>query len=110
MGQIWDFFQISFNIFWPGEPKCTESDLKKYPDLFILNLTLKNPRICTIFCSYSDIRETRRIEVENECQIWPIIGSYWSQIGQIRDFLDKIARCPGFDLFKEQNDPLWGLK
>ena len=26
-------FKISFSTFWLDEPKCTESDLKKVPDL-----------------------------------------------------------------------------
>ena len=26
-------FKISFSTFWLGEPKCTETDLKKFPDL-----------------------------------------------------------------------------
>ena len=32
MGQIREFFQIRFSTFWLGEPKCTESDLKKIPE------------------------------------------------------------------------------
>ena len=25
IGQIWDFFKISFSTFWLGEPKCTKT-------------------------------------------------------------------------------------
>ena len=40
-----DFFQIRFSIFWLGEPKCTESDLKKIPRFvpFGANLTHFGP-------------------------------------------------------------------
>ena len=35
MGQIWDFLR-SVSVHF-GEPKCTETDLKKSPDFYLVN-------------------------------------------------------------------------
>ena len=56
MGQIWDFFKIIFSTFWLGEPKCTETDLKKsqmYP-IWDQSDPIRMPNLTCLPCTGRD--------------------------------------------------------
>ena len=79
IGQIWEFFKISFSTFWLAEPKCTETDLKKSQicricgqsdPIWMANITLLAascpPSVSKSMCRYRP-RETHRMTI---CRQW----------------------------------------
>ena len=91
MGQIRGFFQIRFSTFWLGEPKCTESDLKKIPGFVPFGVNLPH------FWSKSGhpssrLRGKEPLTGENRCLRWSQIWSDWTQIRLIWNFLRYVFR------------------